>query len=118
MGLWFWQGFWRWVWFGAAGGLKGVGSSLPSSPQPAFELSKHLWRCDMKSLKHLLLIGATALSAGCGIEAPQFDTGCDWVMPIRPSHQDQLTDGTVAQILAHNEVWEEVCAGINSAKIS
>lgn len=63
----------------------------------------------MTLLKHLLLISAVVLSAGCGIEAPQFDTGCDWVMPIRPSQQDQLTDGTVAQILAHNEVWEEVC---------
>ena len=63
----------------------------------------------MKSLKHLLLISAAALSAGCGIKAPQFDTACDWVMPIRPSKQDQLTVGTVAQILAHNEVWKEVC---------
>lgn len=63
----------------------------------------------MKSLKHLCLISAVALSAGCGIEAPQFDSACDWVIPIRPSQQDRLTDGTVEQILAHNEVWEEVC---------
>lgn len=63
----------------------------------------------MKSPKHLLLISAVALSAGCGIKAPNIDTACDWVMPIRPSNQDQLTDGTLAQILVHNEVWEEVC---------
>ena len=61
----------------------------------------------MKSLKHLLLISVTALGTGCGTKAPQFDTACDWVMPIRPSQLDQLTDGTVAQILAHNEVLEE-----------
>jgi len=63
----------------------------------------------MKSLKHLLLISAVALSAGCGIEGPRFDTKCDWMMPIRPSQGDQMTDETVALILAHNEVWEEVC---------
>ena len=63
----------------------------------------------MKLLKHLSLISVTALGAGCGIKVPHFDTGCDWVLPIRPSQQDQLTDGTLAQILAHNEVWEEVC---------
>ena len=55
------------------------------------------------------MICVTALSAGCGIEVPQFETGCDWGMPIKPSQADQLTDKTVAQILAHNEVWEEVC---------
>ena len=63
----------------------------------------------MNLLKHLLLISSIALSAGCGLKAPTFDTACDWVMQIRPSQQDQLTDGTVVQILAHNEVWEEVC---------
>lgn len=63
----------------------------------------------MKLLKHLCPICAVALSAGCGIETPSFDTGCDWVVPIEPSQADQLTDGTVTQILAHNEVWEEVC---------
>lgn len=63
--------------------------------------------------KHLFLISAVALSAGCGIEVPHIDNACDWVMPISPSQQDQLADGTVAQILAHNEVWEEVCGSKN-----
>lgn len=63
----------------------------------------------MTLLKRLSLISAVALSAGCGIKVPQSDNGCDWVMPIRPSQADKLMDETVAQILAHNEIWEEVC---------
>ena len=66
----------------------------------------------MKSLKHLCLISAVALGAGCGIEAPHIDSACDWVMPIRPSQADLLTDGTAAQILAHNEVGERICGWV------
>jgi hypothetical protein len=61
------------------------------------------------SLKPALLICAAVLAAGCAIDVPPNDAGCDWVQPIRPSHEDRLTDGTVAQIVALNEVWEEVC---------
>ena len=61
------------------------------------------------SLKPALLIFIAVLTAGCAIEAPQYTTDCDWVRPIRPSRHDVLTDGTVAQIVALNEVWERVC---------
>ena len=61
------------------------------------------------SLNPALLICATVLTVGCAIEAPTFNTECDWLQPIRPSRYDVLTDETVAQIVALNEVWEEVC---------
>lgn len=61
------------------------------------------------SLKPTLLICAAVLTAGCAIEAPTYNTECDWLQPIRPSRYDVLTDETVAQILTHNEVWEKVC---------
>ena len=61
------------------------------------------------SLKPILLIYAAVLTAGCAIEVPTYNTECDWVQPIRPSREDVLTDGTVAQIVALNEVWERVC---------
>jgi hypothetical protein len=34
---------------------------------------------------------------------------CDWAEPIRPSRQDLLSDGTLVQIVAHNEVGARLC---------
>lgn len=34
---------------------------------------------------------------------------CDWAEPIRPSRADVLTDGTLEQIVAHNEIGERLC---------
>ncbi|WP_363798380.1 hypothetical protein ABU614_06715 [Lysobacter firmicutimachus] len=36
-------------------------------------------------------------------------TGCAWTRPIRVSRQDQLTDLTARQILAHNEAGRRLC---------
>jgi hypothetical protein len=49
------------------------------------------------------------LTAGCATDlwAPRDD--CDWAEPIRPSRDDVLTDGTLAQIVAHNEVGARLC---------
>jgi hypothetical protein len=39
------------------------------------------------------------------------DTSCDWVVPIwlDRTEVDHMTDGTLRQILAHNETWKEKC---------
>ena len=36
-------------------------------------------------------------------------TDCDWAEPIKPSRADVLTDDTLAQIVAHNEIGERLC---------
>lgn len=58
----------------------------------------------------LVLISTAALTAGCVTTAPRpIRSDCDWAEPIRPSREDVLTDGTLAQIVAHNEVGERIC---------
>lgn len=37
------------------------------------------------------------------------DTACKWVKPIYPSRIDELTPGTIAQILAHNKAVVAAC---------
>ncbi len=60
------------------------------------------------TLPALILIAA--LTAGCATTAPLHLRGdCDWAEPIRPSREDVLTDGTLAQIVAHNEIGERLC---------
>lgn len=34
---------------------------------------------------------------------------CAWAEPIRPSREDVLTDRTLEQIVAHNEIGERIC---------
>lgn len=46
--------------------------------------------------------------AGCAT-VPSGDF-CDVASVIRPSVQDQMTDGTKRQLLAHNEYGARVCA--------
>ena len=50
-----------------------------------------------------------ALTAGCAIDPRGLRDDCDWAEPIRPSRQDVLSDGTLAQIVAHNEVGARLC---------
>lgn len=54
-----------------------------------------------------LMLGASA----CTSVGPVTDGGCSWVEPIRVSREDVLTDGTVEQILNHNEKLEVICGG-------
>ena len=56
-----------------------------------------------------VLILSAGLTAGCGIDPRVMRTDCDWAEPIRPSRQDDLSDGTLAQIVAHNEVGAQLC---------
>lgn len=50
-----------------------------------------------------------ALTAGCATIPRHLQNDCDWAEPIRPSRADVLTDGTLEQIVAHNETGQELC---------
>ena len=54
----------------------------------------------------ILIVG---LTAGCAIDPRSLRDDCDWAEPIHPSCQDLLSDGTLAQIVAHNEVGARLC---------
>ncbi|WP_420587680.1 hypothetical protein [Marivita sp.] len=60
-----------------------------------------------KTLTALIL--SAGLTAGCAIDARGLRDDCDWAEPIRPSRGDVLSDETLAQILAHNEVGARLC---------
>ncbi|NRP31848.1 hypothetical protein XMV209_003123 [Aliiroseovarius sp. xm-v-209] len=60
-----------------------------------------------KTLTALIL--SAALTAGCAINPRSMHEDCDWAEPIRPSRQDVLSDVTLAQIVAHNEVGARLC---------
>lgn len=55
----------------------------------------------------LLLVSLTLLGA-CTTAGPGIDVCGPW-RPILVSRQDQLTDQTARQILAHNETGERLC---------
>ena len=59
-------------------------------------------------LRIAMLALMTTLLAACATVGPATD-GCEWVVPILVSQQDDLTDGTARQILAHNETWSHIC---------
>lgn len=63
----------------------------------------------MKFATLLALTLITALTAGCATDPRWMRDDCDWAEPIRPSRSDSLTDGTLAQIVAHNEIGERLC---------
>jgi len=63
----------------------------------------------MKFATLTALILTAVLTAGCGTEPRFLRDDCDWAEPIRPSRGDVLTDGTLAQIVAHNEIGERLC---------
>ena len=56
--------------------------------------------------KMLSMILAAVFLAGCSTMGGNF---CDLAAPIRPSSQDQLTEGTAGQLLAHNKTGEGRC---------
>ena len=60
-------------------------------------------------MKFATLTLAIGLTAGCAIEPRCVHDDCDWAEPIRPSRGDVLTDETLAQIVAHNEIGERLC---------
>ena len=60
-----------------------------------------------KTLTALIL--SAVLTAGCGIDPAVMYDDCDWSVPIRLSRQDVLSDVTLAQIVAHNEVGARLC---------
>ena len=65
-------------------------------------------RC--KTLTGLIL--SAGLVAGCAIDPRGLRGDCDWVEPIRPSRADILSDSTLAQIVAHNEVGSLLCGWV------
>lgn len=60
----------------------------------------------------IVLISMIALIAGCGTSRSVWDSDCAWAEPIRPSRSDVLTDGTLRQIVAHNEVGARLCGWV------
>ena len=58
------------------------------------------------------MIFSAALTAGCATELTSQSDACDWVKPIRPSRADVLTEGTLVQIVAHNETGEVLCGWV------
>ena len=63
----------------------------------------------MKFATLIALILSAVLSAGCGIDPRDLRDDCDWAEPIRLSRADVLTDGTLKQIVAHNEIGTRLC---------
>ena len=63
----------------------------------------------MKYATLTVLTLTIALPAGCGTDPWLLRDDCDWAEPIRPSRADVLTDGTLAQIVAHNEIGQRLC---------
>ena len=55
-----------------------------------------------------MLVTALTLTASCATGGPATD-GCEWTAPILISQDDDLTDGTARQVLAHNEAGARVC---------
>ena len=63
----------------------------------------------MKFATLIALILSVGLTAGCATEPRWMRDDCDWAEPIRPSRADVLSDGTLAHIVAHNEIGERLC---------
>ena len=63
----------------------------------------------MRCKVQIALILSAALTAGCAIDAARDRDACDWAAPIRPSRADVLSDGTLAQIVTHNEIGVRHC---------
>jgi hypothetical protein len=55
------------------------------------------------------LILSAGLTAGCEIDPRDLRDDCDWAEPIRTSRADVLTDETLKQIVAHNEIGARLC---------
>jgi hypothetical protein len=57
----------------------------------------------------IAMILSAGLTAGCAIDPQSLRDACDWAEPIRPSRSDSLSDGTLTQIVAHNEIGTRLC---------
>ena len=63
----------------------------------------------MRYKTRVALIVSAALTAGCAIDLTRDRDACDWAAPIRPSRADVLSEGTLAQIVTHNEIGARLC---------
>lgn len=57
----------------------------------------------------IALILSAVLTAGCAIDPTRDRYTCDWAAPIRPSRADVLSEGTLAQIVTHNQIGARLC---------
>ena len=62
----------------------------------------------MRLSGRLLLLSLMSAGIGCTTVGPATND-CSWVKPIYVSKKDVLTDGTVEQVLSHNEKWKAIC---------
>ncbi|KFC62793.1 hypothetical protein FF80_03360 [Devosia sp. LC5] len=60
----------------------------------------------MKLTRWALPMLTATILAGCGTTSGNF---CDVASAIRPSVQDDMTDGTKRQIVSHNNYGEAAC---------
>ena len=63
----------------------------------------------MKFCAAILALSATSCATNGPVQV--IDTSCDWVQPIwlDRTEIDHMTDGTLRQILTHNETWKKKC---------
>ena len=54
-----------------------------------------------------LLVTMNLISACDSINAPA--GGCEWIRPIMVEEADRLTTETKRALLAHNQLYEEIC---------
>lgn len=87
--------------------------TLPSAlPRPACGRCKHQRTSAMGFKTLTALILSAGLIAGCGINPRGLHADCDWAEPILASRQDSLSEGTLAQIVAHNEIGARLCGWV------
>jgi hypothetical protein len=55
----------------------------------------------------LLMLVAVMSLTGCVCGSPVKSSGCEWVRPIIMDQADQITRGTLEQIVAHDIAWLE-----------
>lgn len=83
---------------------------MPSAVlMPASDPCKPLGNSAMTSKALIGLTLSAVLTAGCGINPRALREDCDWAEPIRPSSKDVLSEGTLSQIVAHNEIGARLC---------
>ena len=67
-----------------------------------------LYRDWRKLLPIWILLTTMNWIAACdSINAPV--AGCEWIRPISVAEEDRLTTATKRALLAHNELYEEIC---------
>ena len=67
-------------------------------------------RSAMKAVILMLCLPLTGCATiGQGTSEETAANGCEWTAYILVSKQDELTEGTARQILAHNQIRQTVC---------